>query len=264
MSERAPTRSGPWLLATSVAVLLFVFARLRGELPCYVALHRWLDGLGVPANVRNLDHTAWLVLAIWLAARLAHGRGGVCRGLGVRTGFGRGLGFGLLAGAPMLLQGLLGGDGLRFDANVARGVLLAPLIEELFFRAVLVGIPTRVGGAPFWPVAIAAAVLFGSVHVAWTGPWHGGHFGIFAATLCGGVWYAWIVRCFGGNLWTTIVLHAVMNAAWMATGVAADAGGTLWPNLGRAATIVLGTVLALRAGPRQQLSVRPARRTRSN
>ncbi|MCC7395921.1 MAG: CPBP family intramembrane metalloprotease [Planctomycetes bacterium] len=243
----APTGRRPWALATLAALLLFVFARLRGELPPYVDLHRWLAGLGVPDWLRNLDHTAWMLFAIGLAARLAHGRGEVLRGLGLRGGLPRGLTFGLAAGAPMLLQGLLGGDGLRFDANVARGVLLAPLIEELFFRAVLVGIPTRVGGAPFWPVAIAAAVLFGSVHVPWTGPWHGGHFGIFAATFCGGVWYAWIVRCFGGNLWTTIVLHALMNAAWMVTGVAGDAGGTLWPNLGRAATIVLGTVLAVRA-----------------
>lgn len=234
------------LVAVGVAVAVFLLARLRGSFEPYVALHRWLDACGVPPAVRGLDYSAWILVGCWLAARLAWGRGRVLDGLGLRHGVIAGVTFGVVAGLPMLLQGVLGASTFRCDFGIARGVLLAPLVEELFFRAVLVGIPTRLGGLPFWPIAIAAAAVFGSVHVPWDAAWHGGHYGVFAATFAGGLWYAWLVRVFAGNLWTTITLHAVMNAAWMVTGVAGDAGGGLWPNLGRAGTIALGTVLAIR------------------
>ena len=38
-----------------------------------------------------------------------------------------------------------------------------------------------------------------------------------------------------------------MNAAWQVFAVADSAAGGLWPNVGRALTIVVGTVLARRA-----------------
>lgn len=239
-----------WLAGVLLAVAIFVFARVRSQVALYVDLHRWLDGLGIPPWLRGLDHTLLLVLGSLLAARLAFGTGQTLRGLGVRASLPRGAAFALLAALPMVLEAAaqcaLTGTTVRLDSNITRSVLVAPVVEELFFRAVLVAIPVRCGGWPFWPTAIFAALVFGSVHVPWTSSFHAGHLGVLAATGAGGLWYAWLLRSHDWNLWTTIVLHAAMNGAWTIFGVAGDAAGGVWPNVGRALTIVVGTVLTLR------------------
>jgi len=228
---------------------VFTFTRVRAKLDWYVAFHRQLSDWGVDDRIRGLDSSLLLVLVSLLAARLAHGKGRTLQGLGLTGSLPRGLLFALLAGLPMLLQGFLARTDVRLDANSLRGVLIAPVVEELFFRAALVGIAVRCARLPFWPTAITAGLWFGAVHVPWDGSFHGGHLGVLAATTAGGVWYAWIVQRHDWNLWTTIGLHAVMNAAWMVFAVAADAGGGLWANVGRGLTIALGTVLTLRRRP---------------
>lgn len=256
-AERVAAAPPPrrWRTAIAIAGAVFVFTRLRGQVPAYVALHRWLDGVGVPAELRNLDASLLLLAGVLVAGRLAYGRCATLRGLGLTGAFGTALAFALVSGLPMLLQAALTSPGLRLDANLARGVLLAPVVEELFFRAVLVGIAVRVGRLSFWPTTLVAAAIFGSVHVPWSSAFGAGHLGVFAATTAGGIWYAWLLRVFDWNLWTTILLHAVMNAAWMVFAVAADAAGGLWPNVGRALTVALGTVLALRHRQRSQRPV---------
>ena len=245
----APT-ARRWLAGTLLAIAVFVFARLRSQVPLYVDLHRWLDGLGVPPWLRGLDHTLLLVLGSLLAARLAFGSGQALRGLGLRASLPRGATFALVTALPMVLEAAIQcawtGTTVRLDSEIARGVLVAPVVEELFFRAVLVAIPVRCGGWPFWPTAVFAALVFGSVHVPWTNAFHAGHLGVLAATGAGGLWYAWLLRSHGWNLWTTIVLHAAMNGAWTIFGVAGDAAGGVWPNVGRALTIGVGTMLTLR------------------
>lgn len=231
-------------VAIAIAALAFVLARRHLEV--YVALHRWLDAQGVPTAVRNLDHWVWIALGVCCAASVAYGRGGVRRGLGLDGDILVALRFAALATAPMLLQALLSGQEPHADLGLVAGVVLAPLLEELLFRAVLVGIPTRCGGVPFWPCAVAAGLLFGAMHVPWTASFTAGHVGVLAATTAGGVWYAWLLRVFAWNVWTTILLHAGMNGVWMVFGLADDAAGGLWPNVGRGATIVVGTILALR------------------
>jgi membrane protease YdiL (CAAX protease family) len=243
-------RGRRWILGLGLAIVLFALARLRGHFEFYRAMHGWLDAQGVPGPVRNLDQTLWILLGALLAARLAWGKGRVLGGLGLDRGFVRALVFASVAALPMLLQAALASTGVRWDTQLAAGVLLAPFVEELFFRAVLVGIPVRCGRLPFWAIAIPAGVLFGSMHVPWSGQFEAGHLGVLAATTAGGVWFAWLLRAFGWNLWTTVLLHALMNAAWMVFGAAEDAAGGLWPNVGRGLTIAVGTVLALRARAR--------------
>ena len=246
------------LVALGLAAAVFVFTRVRGQCEWYVALHLQLHAWGVDDRIRLLDSSLLLVLVSALAARLAYGRGRTLHGLGLTGSLPRGLTFALLAGLPMLLHGFFARTDVRTDANTLRGVLLAPVVEELFFRAVLVGIAVRCARLPFWPTAIVAGLWFGSVHVPWDGSFHGGHLGVLAATTAGGVWYAWILQRHDWNLWTTIGLHAVMNAAWMVFAVASDAGGGLWANVGRGLTIALGTVLTLRRQPSTRRTDAPA------
>ncbi len=246
------------LLALSLATAVFVFTRVRGQCEWYVALHRQLKAWGVDDRIRGLDSSLLLVLVSALAARLAYGRGRTLHGLGLTSSLPRGFAFALLAGLPMLLQGFFARTEVRLDADTLRGVLLAPVVEELFFRAVLVGIAVRCARLPFWPTAVVAGLWFGSMHVPWDGSFHGGHLGVLAATTAGGIWFAWIVQRHDWNLWATIGLHAVMNAAWMVFAVASDAGGGLWANVGRGLTIALGTVLTLRRQPSTRSNVAPA------
>ena len=239
-------RSSQWPCGLTLAIAVFVFTRVRGEVACYVEFHRWLHDLGVSDAVRGLDGPLLLVLASLGAARLAYGQGGVLRGLGLRASFLLGASFAAAAGAPMVLQAWIASDGVRAHAGTLRGVGVAPFVEELLFRAVLVGIPVRLGGFSFWPVATFSALVFASMHVPWNAQFGGEHMGVLAATLAGGLWYAWLLRVYEWNLWTTILLHAVMNAAWMVFAVAGSAAGGLWPNIGRGLTIALGTMLAVR------------------
>lgn len=240
------TARGRWWGGVVFAVAAIAFVLARRHLEAYVALHRWLDSHGVPAELRNLDHWLWLALGAVAAARWTWGRGGVRRGLGLDGDVGVALRFAALATAPMLVQAVASGQAPRFQLGLVAAVVLAPVIEELLFRAVLVGIPTRRGGVPFWPCAVAAGLLFGAMHVPWTAAFSAGHVGVLAATTAGGIWYAWLLRVFAWNVWTTILLHAGMNAVWMVFGLAEDAAGGLWPNVGRGATIAVGTLLALR------------------
>jgi membrane protease YdiL (CAAX protease family) len=109
-----------------------------------------------------------------------------------------------------------------------------------------VGVPVRAGGFAFWPVALLAGLLFGASHVPWSSALGVEHVPTLLLTGAGGVWFAWLYRAWRWNLWATIALHAAMNLAWMLFDVADDAVGALWPNVGRAATIALATVIALR------------------
>jgi membrane protease YdiL (CAAX protease family) len=125
---------------------------------------------------------------------------------------------------------------------MVRIVATAPFVEEWFFRGVLVLAFVRLAGVSFWPTAIASGVLFGAVHVQWTadGFAQGWPHGLF--TTAGGIWYAWLAREWGRNLWVVIVAHGLMNLAspWY------GADNAIWHEIGRAATIALGTVMTIR------------------
>lgn len=232
--------------ALALALLGFAALRLRGQCDPYVALHRWLRDVGVPDAVRNLDGFALTALLAVATAVIAGGWRRAAANLGLTGSLPRGFAFAALAGLPMLAQGALASDGLRLDAGTLRGVVLAPFTEELFFRGALLAVAVRCAALPFWPCAVGFGALFGLMHVPWDGTLGPGHAGVLAATTAGGIWYGWLLRAHGWNLWTTIGLHAAMNAAWMVFAVADDAGGGLWANVGRGLTIALGTWLTLR------------------
>jgi len=232
------------VLAASVGVLVFV--RLRGQLEPWVAFHRWMRDLGVPKDVRQLDSTL-LMLGAAVGAALALGaRGarGVAEALGLRGSFGRAARFAAIAALPMLVAGAIVGDGLTASWALIPGVLVAPFVEEVFFRGCLVALPARTGGLAFWPVAFVAGALFGASHAPWTGALDWTSLPTFLVTGAGGVWFAWLLRISGWSLWVPLCMQAAMNLAWMAFGVSADAVGGLGANLGRAGTIALAIVLA--------------------
>jgi len=257
-----PSTGSRWPLAGLVGLCVLAVVQLRGRIPGYVPWYVWLCDQGVPQPIRTLDAPLLLLLGAWLGARLAAGRGRAVTVLGLAGSAREGLTFGLLASIPMLLQSWLGRSGVDLSLSTARAVVAMPFAEEVFFRGLLVFVPVAVGGCRFWTTAILAGLLFGSLHVAWDAPPSSGDLAVFAVTAAGGIWYAWIGRCFRWNLWPTIVLHAGMNAAWVIFAIADDAAGGLWPNVGRGLTIAAGTLLALkrakgRTPERDHATVRP-------
>lgn len=242
----ARPHAGRWPLAVVTGLFGLAAVRFRDRVPFWVDLHVWLREQGVPQPLRHLDAPLLLLAASLLGARLAAGHGRALHALGLRARMRAGLAFGLLAAVPMWVQAVLASDGLQFGWMLLSWAVAMPLAEEVLFRGVLVAVPVTLGGCRFWPAAILAGLLFGSLHVPWSQQLAASDLPVFAITAVGGVWYAWLCRAFDWNLWATIGLHAAMNAAWLVTGVADDAAGGLWPNVGRGATIALGTVLALR------------------
>jgi uncharacterized protein len=241
------------------ALAVLVFTRVRGSVAPWVALHRWLAEQGVPSWLRNLDAPLLMFAVAVLAA--AWTAPSPLRGLGLRVPPQRafaGVLFGLAVSVPMLVGCALGGalavpTDLPALGSAARGVLVAPVVEETFFRGLFVAVAVRTCGVGFWPEAVVSSFLFGSIHVPWNASLGAQHLGAFVLTGVGGLWYAWLLRAHDWNLWVPVALHAGMNGAWALFAVGGGAaGGGLWPNVGRAATVVVGTVVTIRRGRRQR------------
>lgn len=239
-----------WLAAIGV----LVFLRYRSGIGFVQSYHGWLADRGVPRWARGLDNDLLLVLCgvvlwAWLK-RGCGGRSGLLAGLGLRADIARGCLAGLAIGAPMLVLGAVTG-GIFLEWRFVRIVVTGPFAEEWFFRGVLVLACVRLAGVRFWPVAIAGGVLFGAMHVQWSAAGLASGWPQGLATTAGGIWFAWLGRAWGSNLWVPVLAHATMNLAspWY------GAGNGAWHETGRAATIALGTVLAVR---RMRAAARPA------
>jgi membrane protease YdiL (CAAX protease family) len=231
------------VLAACVGVLAFV--RLRGRIPFWRDLHRWLASSGVPDAIRRLDATLLLVGAT-LAAAGCLARGRVATVLGLRGSVAPAARVAAIGAIPMALAGWAAGGGPAPSWELVPGVLVAPFVEELFYRAGLVALPVRAAGLPFWPVVGLSALLFGASHVPWSAELAASDAPVFLVTAAGGAWFAWLFRATGWNLWFPVLVHAAMNLAWMAFQAAPDAAGGWTANAGRAGTIALVTWLAIR------------------
>lgn len=258
-----------WLLAlASVA-----FARFRGQWPVYKSMHAWLAEQGVPGWLRNLDSFAAFMLAAFLGAVIVHrliarsrvthhlARSDHARSplsmLGLCRGKRGGVSVALIALAPMIIGGLV--LGLRSGnipapmetvvPAVLDGVLRAAVMEELFFRGLLVGVAAAalgwMGGA-FWINASFAAALFGAMHIKWTMEGIAAGWPTLLMTFAGGLWFAWLLLRWG-NLWVPMILHAGMNLGWMLAAAKGGAGGGgLVENLLRVATIAIATWMTVK------------------
>ncbi len=224
-----------------------VFLRHRGRIGLFRSFHEWMAESGVADWVRNLDNELllvvfgvglWAWMKIWSGGRSA----GLLGDLGLGGGVARGCIVGLVIGLPFLLLGAVTGGAIAFEWPMVRGVVTAPFAEEWFFRGVLVLAFVRLAGVSFWPTAIVNGVLFGAVHVQWTGDGFAQGWPHGCVTTAGGIWYAWLAREWGRNLWVVIVAHALMNLAspWYGT------GNETWHEIGRGATIALGTTMTIR------------------
>lgn len=259
----APTaRLGVIATAWVIALVAVLAARFRGDWSAYRGIHRSLADLGIPDIVRNFDglllYLVASLIAAWISTRLITGtalaRLGLERG---RPGWPAMVVVALLpmvAGGVVLLfmRGGIPSDADSIWPRVVRGVVRAPIMEELLYRGVLIGvIACAIGwtGARFWLNALLAAALFASTHVDWNLDAVARGWPTLLVTGLGGLWYAWLLARWR-TLWVPMALHAGMNLGWMIAGASGGAGGGgLAENLLRVATIVIACWWTLRRTP---------------
>ncbi len=232
-----------WLAAIGALVLL----RYRGHIGLFRSFHEWMAESGAADWVRNSDNEVlFVVFGVGLWGLMKWGSGahsaGLLGDLGLGGAVARGCIVGLVIALPMLLLGPVTGGAIAFEWPMVRIAVTGPFAEEWFFRGVLVLAFVRLAGVSFWPTAIVSGVLFGLVHVQWTGNGfaQGWPHGLY--TTVGGIWFAWLAREWGRNLWIVIVAHGLMNlaASWYGT----DNG--IWLGIGCGTSIALGTVMTIR------------------
>ncbi|USN98841.1 MAG: CPBP family intramembrane metalloprotease [Phycisphaeraceae bacterium] len=249
-ARAVPAVIAAWLIGLAT----LVFIRFRVSWTPYVAFHKWLHDLGVPDGARRLDYTLLMLLPVAIGALLLRWRAGVAPARAVllqrpRAGW---VGATGLAAAPAVLGGavlMLARHHQPLAPELIGGVVRAPILEELFLRGLLVGLPLvalDLRGRAFWSVAAVAAVVFGFMHIQWSAAGLASGWPNLLVTAGGGIWFAWLMRS-----WRSIVvpmfMHAAMNLCWILAGVSDAGGGGLAENGLRFASIAIATVATLRS-----------------
>jgi hypothetical protein len=114
----------------------------------------------------------------------------------------------------------------------------SPLIEEVFYRGLAIGLLVSVCGWRWWIACVWPAVFFALAHL-WQGAEMISVAGVTAITLLGGLFFGWLFVKWKFNLWPAILAHIGMNLIWSVFALGDDATGGLAGNIVRAITVLL-------------------------
>lgn len=227
----------------SVAILVFLVIDHLSDLLHLLNLRRFMQWQIVLA-IRN-----FLEVTIGLAGiSLAHQYGvkRAARELGMTGPLGRGVAFGLVASAPMLVAFAIG-----FELNpkmtflsVAVGCFIAPFAEEVVFRGYLFRQLYQRAQLGFWLSALVPSVLFAAGH-AYQSSDPKELIGILTITGLGSVLGCWLYVRWQYNLWVIVALHSAMNLWWEVFAVDDTALGGWLANGARLLTIVCAILLTI-------------------
>jgi membrane protease YdiL (CAAX protease family) len=251
MEASVRRRLGLSLFVLAVFALADELGRVLRWIPAYDTLRE--SSLYVASLVRTLLGLALVTVAAALFRR--SDETGPWRALGVSAPLVRPLVAMLVAGLPMLFTyGLAAGAPTALaGTELLFGAAVWPLREEWIYRGYAFGQLTQRAGWSFWPAALVTSLLFslGHLYQVVTGALDlGGALGILAITGAGGVFYCWLFRRWGTNLWAPFFLHLFMNLWWSVFSVDETALGGVAANLARAATIVVAILVTLRWAPK--------------
>lgn len=131
-------------------------------------------------------------------------------------------------------------------ALLARQCFLPGFIEDFIWRAFMFGLFFRYAKAGFLWATLLPAVLFGILHI------YQGHdfissLAALGVTFLGALYFSWMYAAWNFNLWVSICLHLLMNAAWVifvVTGTEVAAGG-LTSNIVRIISIALAIAITI-------------------
>ncbi len=169
----------------------------------------------IAAAAAELVSLLWYVVPVAVLVTLLHGKKYLWDELGLRHRIGRAMGFAVAFTMPMFVC-------FAWIGTLASGQEIPLLVlaqaraafrEEVFYRAFLFGQLFRHGRWGFVPAVALNAVVFAAGHLYQAQSVVEG-VAIFAITLIGAVWFAWLFVAWGYNLWLPIGLHFFMNLWW--------------------------------------------------
>lgn len=126
-----------------------------------------------------------------------------------------------------------------------------PIVEEIVYRGLAIGILMRLVGWPFWAASLLPALLFGAAHM-WGSPDIIEVVGVVAITGIGGLLFGWLFVRWNFNLWPPIFLHIGLNVIWLVFDLGDNAMGGYYGNTMRLIIVGLAIGLTLRFGPRRK------------
>ncbi|WP_020569543.1 CPBP family intramembrane glutamic endopeptidase [Neolewinella persica] len=194
----------------------------------------------------SVQLTFFLIIPVLVTAAL-YGWKNLPQELGLNRGFGKGLGFALLATLPMAV-GYAVVSGFNWSMNLPEfmyGCVQAGFTEEIIFRAFLFGLLYRKAGWGLVPATLFDGLVFGAIHV-YQGDTMLEAAMVFVATGAGAVWFSWLFKEWNWNLWVPIFLHFFMNFWWGGFDMAENAAGGIWANVFRVMTIAFTVIVTTR------------------
>lgn len=194
-----------------------------------------------------VQHLAWLVVIGVTALILYRSRfKDALEHLGLTHSPFQGFSIAFLFTLPMLVGYGLAARAYDFSfSTMWFSALMPAFMEELLFRGFAFGLLFRRAQWGFLPAVAIPSFLFAGGH------WYQGSslmsaLAIFAVTLIGSLWFAWLWVEWNFNLWIPIGLHFFMNLWWSVFGAGHTALGGLYANGFRIATIILSVVVTIR------------------
>ena len=216
---------------------------LAGDAP---PLHR----LFVSAGIHYIGPQ---VLVPFFITALIVGRANVVEVLGFNKTLWRGLGFAALCTLPIPMVYAFTTplqDTSTLVVDVLNYAVLAGISEEVLFRCFLFGLLFRLAKWGYLPAAMFGALVFAAGHL-YQGNAILDSAGVFAITLIGALWWAWIYVEWDYNAWVPIGFHVLMNG-WFNVFVVSDTA--LLPIAGeiaRISVVVISVALTLRMRRKQ-------------
>jgi len=208
-----------------------------------------LQKLGVYFELREQRITvSWTLclIIVLIVSGILYGHKKTFSSLGLNKQILKGISYGFAFSSPMILGYAVIGE-LRWQwvswISIS-AIFFWAAMEEVLFRGFLFGQLFKNANWRFVPAALLNAVIFGMGHL-----YQGNSFehtmGVFAITLMGGAWFAWLYIEWDSNLWIPISLHFFMNLSWQFFAVGDTALGGWGANFFRVMTILLSIVVTI-------------------
>ena len=208
-----------------------------------------LQKMGISFKLREERITvSWVLclLIVLIVSGVLYGYKNTFNSLGLDKKIFKGISYGFVFSSPMILGYTMIGE-LKWQwvswISIS-AIFFWAAMEEVLFRGFLFGQLFKKANWRFVPAALLNAVIFGMGHL-----YQGNSFehtaGVFAITLMGGAWFAWLYIEWDSNLWVPISLHFFMNLSWQLFAIGDTALGGWGANFFRIMTILLSVVLTI-------------------